>query len=470
MRGECFMDETIRQTKTGRFVIRSAHRRRSIRAAIFTAMLHTIGCTCLLGSALQLYCLSLGADDLYLGLLNFAIWAGAPFLLLGMTLMRRFGKRRILTLWAGVMPAICMAFVAFLPLMGRIGWISSAWILYWLLAAAALRSITDSIGGAGWLPVLQDNVPSRITGKFFGTFRMYWQSSVMVSLLLIAWFLGSEPAWWKFCTVFAIGEVCFILKIFFLKQLKEKPISRQSDAFPSSWGVLKRAVADHNMRHFLGYILLYNVATFMCLPFQIKYLKDLGYSAGYIVAATSMVSVGAILSLRFWGKLADRFGNRSIFGVSHIGIMVVLAGWILVGDNAFSAVFIFVLYVGWSIFQSANSIAQTRHMFHTVPETDQSNLVIINAFISLSVAIAPLASGLFLHLSADWHLESGGLSVNNYHMLFLLASALVLIPHRICKKFQNNVETSAAEVFVVITRPLRMMFGAFVSFPTKRNK
>ncbi len=463
------MDDIIRQTKTGRFVIRSAHRRRSIRAAIFTAILHTIGATCLLAGALQLYCLSLGADDLYLGLLNFSIWGGAPFLLLGITLMRRFGKRRILVFWAGVMPAVCMAFTAILPLMGQFEWISSTWILYWLLAAMAMRSVTDNIGGAGWFPMLQDNVPSRITGKFFGTFRVYWQSSVLVTLLLVAWFLGDNPAWWKFCVVFAAGEICFIAKIFCMRQLKEKPLPEQSNDLPSVWSVLKRAVADPETRHFLGYILLYNIAAFMCLPFQIKYLKDLGYSAGFIVAATSMVSVGAILSLRSWGKLADRFGNRSIFGISHIGIMAVLAGWVLVGDNAFSAVLVFVLYAGWSIFQSANGIAYTRHMFHAVPETDQSNLVIINAFIFLSIAMAPLASGLFLKLSADWHFESGGLSINNYHMLFILASALVLIPHRVCKKFQNDMETSAVEVFAIVTRPMRMLFGSFVSFPTKRN-
>ncbi|RKY03558.1 MAG: hypothetical protein DRP56_11050, partial [Planctomycetota bacterium] len=406
---------------------------------------------------------------LYLGLLNFSILAGGPFLLLGISLMRRFGKRRILVFWSGILPATCMAFAAILPLMGRFGWISSTWILYWLLAATAMRSVTDSIGVAGWFPMLQDNVPSRIIGKFFGIFRVYWQSSILVTTLLIAWFLGSDPAWWKFCVVFAVGEAAFIAKIFFLKQLKEKPTLGKSDDSPSSWGVLKRAVANHDTRHFLGYILLYNTAAYMCLPFQIKYLKDLGYSAGYIVAATAMVSVGAILSLRFWGKLADRFGNRSIFSISHIGIIIVLAAWLLVDKNMFSTVLVFVLYAAWSIFQSANGIAQTRHMFHTVPETDQSNLVIINAFIFLSIAIAPLASGVFLWMSADWHFECGGLSINNYHMLFLLAAALVLIPHRVCKKFQNNVETSAADVFVIVTRPLRMMFGPFVSFPTKRN-
>jgi len=232
---------------------------------------------------------------------------------------------------------------------------------------------------------------------------------------------------------------------------------------------MKEAMANHNTRHFLGYLLLFNSAAYMCLPFQIKYLKELGYHSGFIVAATSMVSVGAIASLRFWGKLGDRFGNRSLFGFSHIGMMIMLAGWVLVGHNRFSVVLVFILYAGWSIFQSANAIAYTRHMFHTVPESDQSNMVIFNATTFLSIAIAPLASGLFLKLSTNWHFESGGVSINNYHILFLLASALVLIPHRVCKKFQNNVETSTAGVFVIITRPLLMMFGSFVSFPTKRN-
>jgi hypothetical protein len=37
------------------------------------------------------------------------------------------------------------------------------------------------------------------------------------------------------------------------------------------------------------------------------------------------------------------------------------------------------------------------------------------------------------------------------------------------KHFQVNQESSAYEVFTIVTRPLRMLFGSFVSFPTKRN-
>lgn len=406
---------------------------------------------------------------MYLGLITCSIWAGAPFLLLGITLMRKFGKRRILVFWSGILPAICMAFVVILPLLEKTDVMSARWILCWLLAASLLRSITDNIGAAGWFPMLHDNVPSRITGKFFGTFRVYWQISVLLSTLLIAWFLGHAPTWWKFCVVFAVGESCFIIKIFCLRQLKEKPIPNQPPNPPSLWRVLKRAVTNPGIGYFMGYILLYNVAVYMCLPFQIKYLKELGYSEGYIIAANAMISLGAIVSLPFWGRLADRFGNRSVFNFSHIGIIIVLAGWVIVDKNLFSAIYVFALYGLWSVFQSANGIAQTRYMFHAVSETDQSNMVIINACLTLSIALAPLISGLFLWLSPEWYVQSGALSINHYHMLFLFSALLVLIPHRMHKRFQNNLEMPTAEVFVMVTKSLLTLFGSFVSFPLKRR-
>jgi MFS family permease len=463
------MHDSVIQTKKGRFVLRSAQRRRSIRAAIFTAMSHTIGAACLLTGTLQLFSLNLGADDLFLGLLTCSVWAGAPFLLAGLPLMRRFGKRRILVFWAGIMPAICTAAMAITPFAGHYQWLTNRRILILLLVASLMRSVSDNIGAAGWFPVLHDNVPSRITGKFFGIFRMYWQFSGLLATLLIAWFLGSDPAWWKFSVVFVFGQFCFIAKIHFLRQLKEKPIPSQTENPPHPLKVLYQAITIRKSRYFLAYILLYNIAVFMPLPFQIKYLNELGYSDGYIIAANSMIGIGALLSLRFWGKLADRFGNRSVFTISHIGMMITLLGWLLVDNNAFSAVFVFILYVFWSIFQSANGIAQIRYMFHSVPEHDQSHMVIINVFISLSVALAPLSGGLFLWLASGWNFQSGALSFNHYHMLFIICSLIIIIPHNMRQHFSIGNESSTSEVFVLVTRPLRMMFGSFASFKQKQK-
>ncbi|MHC4998705.1 MAG: MFS transporter [Planctomycetota bacterium] len=464
------MDETIRQTKTGRLVIRAAHRRGSIRAAIFTSITHTLGATCLLGGTLQLYAISQGADDLFLGLLACAVWMGAPFLLIGMSLMRRYGKRRILILWTGILPAVSLAIVVVLPFVGHMGWLSNRLILYLLIAAVLVRSITDSIGGAGWFPLMQDNVPSRIAGKFFGIFRMYWQSCVLLATLLMAWFLGKEPDWWKFCVIFAVGELAFIIKIYFLHQLKEKPIENQTTAPPSTWRAVRRALTDPRMRYFLGYTLIYNIAAFMCLPFQIKSLKSLGYGDGFILFATSMISLGAIVSLRYWGRLADRFGNRPVFNFSHLGIMVAIASWLLVGNNLFSAIFVFVLYGLWSIFQSANGIAQTRYMMQAVPETDQSAIVVIHAVSFFSIGLAPLIGGLCLRLLSEVQIDSGAIQMNRYHLLFVFSALLISVPHWMHKHFQVDHESSAYAVFAIVTRPLRTLFGSFIVLPNRRNK
>jgi len=193
----------------------------------------------------------------------------------------------------------------------------------------------------------------------------------------------------------------------------------------------------------------------------------LGYSEAYIMIATAMISLGAIFTLRFWGMLADRFGNRSVFTFSHAGMIVILLGWVLVGKNSFSAVYIFGLYAVWSIFQSANGIAQTRYMLHLVSPDRQSNIVIINAVINLSLAFAPLIGGIFLTISPALKSALNLHGVNNYHMLFIFAAILTFIPHLMRKQMRVPQETPTTEVFVIITRPLRSMFGSFISFNLK---
>jgi len=224
------------------------------------------------------------------------------------------------------------------------------------------------------------------------------------------------------------------------------------------------------MRYFLGYTLLYNISAFMCLPFQIKYLKELGYSDGFIILATSTVSLGAIVSLRYWGHLSDRFGNRPVFNFSHLGIMVAIACWLLVGQNLFSAIFVFFLYGMWSIFQSANGIAQTRYMMHAVPETDQSAIVVIHSVSFFSIALAPLIGGLCLWLLSEVQIDSGAIRMNRYHLLFVFSALLISVPHSMHKHFQVDNESSAYEVFTIVTRPLRTLFGSFIVLPKKRNK
>ena len=439
-------------------------RKRSIRWAYSCSMSSTVAATCLTAAALQLFLIQRGADDLYLGALSFTIWSAGFFLPLGINQMEKHGKIKVLSRW-WIVSTVGMMLMPVLPAISHRYHQTDKLILLMGLLLVFMRSVGEGVGGAGWFPLLQDNVPRRITGKFFAIFRTYWQAIALVMGLTIAYALGKNSQWWKFSVIFAIGAIAMIIRWISVQFMSENPPKAEPDGI----GMLKRireCLANKHLRTFLKYILVYDIAAMMCQPFQIKMLKNFNYSDGYVIAATSMVSLGAIISLKFWGKIADRFGNRAVFSFSHMGMIFATLLWIRVDDNTFSYVLVFVLYFIWSVFNSGNGIAQTRYMMNYVPSEKQSYIVVINTVTNISIAFAPLLAGSYLRISKNLHLDSGAITMNNYHLLYITAALLFIYPHAIRKELRGRKELPSSEVFTLVTKPLRLMFGTFVRVPS----
>ena len=104
----------------------------------------------------------------------------------------------------------------------------------------SLRTSADGLGFAAWFPQLQDLVPARVAGKFFGNFRTAWQSAGMISMFIAAWFLGSDPQWWKFNLIFTVALLCFVLKLVFLY-----PISAPYEGATKTVGMLLDLAIEH---------------------------------------------------------------------------------------------------------------------------------------------------------------------------------------------------------------------------------
>jgi MFS family permease len=182
-----------------------------------------------------------------------------------------------------------------------------------------------------------------------------------------------------------------------------------------------------------------------------------------------MIGAGAIISLRPWGKMADRFGNRFIFTIAHIGLFLCSLCWLLIGHNLFSQVLVFVLFFLWSIFHSGNGIAQTRYIMHTVPAGKQNYITIINVFLSLAMGLAPLLGGLFLATSSGLNLHLGPASFNNYDFLFVVAALLFILPHRLRNKLSVAHERPTMQVIGIVTRPLLNIFGPFLGINSRNE-
>jgi len=223
----------------------------------------------------------------------------------------------------------------------------------------------------------------------------------------------------------------------------------------------KEVFANKQLRYCIIYLCCYSFLAAAPEPFKIKMLKQLGFSSGYILAATSMLGVGAIISLRFWGKLADSFGNRAIFSISHVGMIVTAILWIVIDKNSFSKIAVMILYFSFGIFHSGNGIAQTRYVLNAVPETKPNYINIVNFTTFFFISLAPIIAGLFLTLTKNISFSSGALNMNNYHILFVLTGTLFIIPHLLRRKLRVAKEKSTSDVVAFVIRPLRNIFGPF---------
>ena len=442
-------------------------RRKSIKHIVMVTTAHTAGVTMISPAILVLLAIKAGAGEIFIGLLSFATLAPMTLALITLPQIESHSKKRIVIQWSAVGTALVLP-MFFLP---QLATICPLYVFMALMFTMVFMKIgAEGMSFAAWFPLLHDIIPSRITGRFFGNQRTAWQTAGLISMLLVAWFLGNDPQWWKFNVLFAVCILLSILKLIFMYPLGENPTKKPRHEQPSIIEVIKTFHANIEQRKVLTYLLSYSFAFGMSVPFQLKFMKDLGWSDGFILAATAMVSLGAVLSLRRWGKLADRFGNRSIFSLSHIGMIIVTALWLLVQPGSFSSILIFCLFLFTSFFHSGNGIAQIRYIMHSIPPDRQRDITIISMLIILTMALSQLFAGFFLKFTSGFELEAFERTFGNYHLLFATNAALFLISIRLRKNLKYQKDTPTVEVLVTILRPRFYMLGPFQRFVKSNDR
>lgn len=444
--------------------ITSGQRRRSLSFIIAASVFWLIAAQCLSTNVMTLFALKLGATEIFIGVLNFVFFAALFCQIFALSAVERHGKKYVIFLWQLIAVIISSAFI-FLPMLTNK--FSPNTILVLILAITILRMTAQAFSNAGWFPLLQDVVPPRVTGRFFANLRTAWQTASLVTLLLLAWFLGTDAPWWKFQIVFIAAFLFFIGRLLTILPVSENVIDKKEVKKINIPQRFKLVWRQKNLRTMIFYLSSYMMAAMIAEPFKIKFLKDLGFSNGFIIAATAMISLGAIVSLRLWGKLADRFGNHSIFTITHFGLPMSMILWLFVGKNTAGVVLVPVLYFLWSVFNSGNAIAQTRYILHTVSPDKQYQINIINVIAFLSIGIAPLIAGFFLKITSGFSVNINIMQFNNYHLLFVISALLFITPHILRHKLRIDKDSSTMDVLVFVTKPLRNFFGPYI--PVKRR-
>jgi len=222
-------------------------------------------------------------------------------------------------------------------------------LLQWTLLTVVAASVLAALANSSWFSWMAAVVPQRLRGRYFG-FR---NSAVSFISLLGVPLMGLGVSTWDGGPIFGYGIVLFVGVLAGMislgcqsfmgdvnpqvykkdaqsDRLTEKKEKQITDFVPS---VLK----DSNFLMFILYFSVWTFAVNLSAPFfNIYLLKDLSLDVSLVTIYTSLSSGANLLLLMFWGKLADRWGNRPLLIAVGLVVAVTPLLWLGTGNYPFA--------------------------------------------------------------------------------------------------------------------------------------
>ncbi|MEG4458168.1 MFS transporter [Microcoleus sp. N9_A1] len=222
-------------------------------------------------------------------------------------------------------------------------------LLQWTLVTVVAASVLAAFANSSWFSWMAAVVPQRLRGRYFG-FR---NSAVSLITLLGVPLMGLGVSTWGADPIFGYGIVLLVGVLagmislgcqFFMvdvnpqlykkdaksDRLTEKK-SKQITYFVPS--VLK----DSNFLMFILYFSVWTFAVNLSAPFfNIYLLKNLSLDVSLVTIYTSLSCGANLLLLMFWGKLADRWGNRPLLIAVGLVVAITPLLWLGTGNYPFA--------------------------------------------------------------------------------------------------------------------------------------
>ncbi|MEG4813462.1 MFS transporter [Microcoleus sp. K5-D4] len=304
--------------------------RLSLRSLTLESVFATLFYSIIGGALLSNFLLDLGAGPIEIGML-----ASIPQLVnllqpfgayIGDRLQSRhwysiwiFGLSRLL--WLIIVPAIWL---------GGSFQLAGHQLVQLTLAIIWVTQVLESLGRASFLSWLAVLVPQRLRGRYFGFRNSAVSLTNLIGVPLLALVVSNWPGGrlQGYGAILVLGIVLGIISLgcqFFMTDVNPKlvHVTHSDRGEKSSIGTIFSFLKEPNFLKFLLYSALWSFAVNVSAPFFNLYLLDnLSIDVSVVTLYNSLGAGANLLLLVFWGKLADRVGNRPIMII--VGILVAL--------------------------------------------------------------------------------------------------------------------------------------------------
>lgn len=284
--------------------------------------------------------LLLGASPSAVALLvTIPVFLGALAQLIPPMLIERGASRKKLFVAGSFLQSLAWLPILASPFVkGRAGYalLFAGWVMYFLAMHFTVPP---------WTSLMGDLVPAGERGRFFGRRSslcfLFQTASLVLAGAGLALYKQAGHEALGFAVVFA-GALCGrLLSTWHLSRMEDRPHAFKDEDRFTFWQFLRR-LPHSNFAKFVLFVGCMNAsAHFAGCLFAPYWKQALGYSYWeYMAAATAVVAI-QIVSFPFWGRQADRYGNKKVLSVTTLGIVVLPALWLCSS------------HVAWAVFMQA---------------------------------------------------------------------------------------------------------------------
>lgn len=278
------------------------------------------------GPFLAAFAIHLGAGNYEIGLLATIGFLSQFMQIPGMLMLRKVPYRRAIVVAGAGLARSLWVFIVLIPMLfaGR----GVTFLMQWLFLAA----MAGALAGPAWNSLIRDIVPQDSMGRLFSRRMILGTSAALVLTLGGGLFVDAWGGWfpahrlYAYSLLFALGTVFGIVGLIAIYRLPE-PTMPQGES-TAIWDLLLRPWKDGSFRGLLGYIAVWTFAMNLAGPFFIVYLLErIGLSLGMVTMLVVISQVSNLVFLRIWGRLADRFSNKSVLSVSGPLFLLAILLW-----------------------------------------------------------------------------------------------------------------------------------------------
>jgi MFS family permease len=353
------------------------------------------------GAFLVAFALMLGASNATIGLIA-AIGPLTQLLQIpAIFLVDRLRRRKLLVVTSSFTSRLFWLLVAALPFAVPAGARVPA-----LLISLFMYFGLGTISGCAFNSWMRDFVPQDVMGGYFGK-RMAVSTAVGAALTVVAGVavdLGSRAItndFWVYSALFAVGAAAGLTGVLFLGLIPEPRMTEPPAG--KLLAVFAEPFRDKVFRPLLVFLGSWNFAVNLAAPFFVVYmLQRLGMTMGWVLGLSVLSQITNVLFFRVWGRLADRFTNKSVLSVSGPMFIASIAIWpftTMPEQHILTVPLLVLIHILAGMSTAGVNLCTANIALKLAPRGNATSFLATNALVSGAAAtVAPIVAG----LGADW--------------------------------------------------------------------